>query len=100
MIEFPVSTRVHRRLPKEAFYKHLTLTAVLKEKFVTDVERIDIENSLSNESLNLNSASEIKEILVLCTSCCLFFHAVKNKVLHFITINCIIQVGRMKMRFL
>lgn len=66
MTEFPVSTRVHRRLPKEAFYKHLTLTAVLKEKFVTDVERIDIENSLSNESLNLNSASEIKEILVLC----------------------------------
>ena len=66
MTEFPVSTRVHRRLPKEAFYKHLTLTAVLKEKFVTDVERIDIENSLSNDSLNLTAPSEIKEILVLC----------------------------------
>lgn len=66
MIEFPVSTRVHRRLPKEAFYKHLTLTAVLKEKFVTDVERIDMENSLSNRSLNLDTPSEIQEILVLC----------------------------------
>jgi hypothetical protein len=65
VIEFPVSTRVNRRVPKEAFYKHLTLTAALKDKFVTDVDRIVIENSLSNDSLNLNAQSEIKEILVL-----------------------------------
>ncbi len=65
MTEFPVSTRVNRRVPKEAFYKHLTLTAALKDKFVTDVDRIVIENSLSNGSLNLNAQSEIKEILVL-----------------------------------
>ena len=65
MTEFPVSTRVNRRVPKEAFYKHLTLTAALKDKFVTDVDRIVIENSLSNDSLNLNAQSEIKEILVL-----------------------------------
>lgn len=65
MIEFPVSTTIHKRLPKEAFYKRLTLSAALKDKFVTDVERIVIENSLSNRSLNLNSASEIEEILLL-----------------------------------
>ena len=53
MIEFPVSTRIHKRLPKEAFYKRLTLSAALKEKFVDDIERIVIENSLSNNSLNL-----------------------------------------------
>ena len=65
MIEFPVSTTIHKRIPKEAFYKRLTLTAALKEKIVTDVERIVIENSLSNRSLNLNSSSEIEEILML-----------------------------------
>ena len=65
MIEFPVSTTIHKRLPKEAFYKRLTLSAALKDKFVTDVERIVIENSLSNRSLNLNSSSEIEEILML-----------------------------------
>ena len=47
------------------FYKHLNLSATLKEKFITDVERIVIENSLSNRSLNLNSSSEIEEILLL-----------------------------------
>ena len=65
MIEFPVSTTIHKRLPKEAFYKRLTLTAALKDKFVTDVERIVLENSLSNSSLNLTATAEIKEILLL-----------------------------------
>lgn len=65
MIDFPTATAVHRRLPKEAFYKHLPLTKVLKDKFVSDVERIVVENSLTKENLNLNTGSEIKEILLL-----------------------------------
>mgnify|MGYP006988258178 CR=1 FL=1 len=35
MIDFPTATAVHRRLPKEAFYKHLPLTKALKDKFVS-----------------------------------------------------------------
>lgn len=65
MIEFPTATAVHRRLPKEAFYKHLPLTKVLKEKFVSDVDRIVVENSLTKENLNLNVDSDIKEIMLL-----------------------------------
>ena len=65
MIDFPTATAVHRRLPKEAFYKHLPLTKALKDKVVSDVERIVVENSLTKENLNLNSDSEIKEILLL-----------------------------------
>ncbi|MBQ8133987.1 MAG: DUF4391 domain-containing protein [Clostridia bacterium] len=65
MIDFPVSTTIHKRMPKEAFYKRLTLSAALMEKFVADVERIMIENSLSNDSLNLTAGAEIKEILLL-----------------------------------
>lgn len=65
MIDFPTATAVHRRLPKEAFYKHLPLTKVLKDKFVSDVDRIVVENSLTKENLNLNADSEIKEILLL-----------------------------------
>lgn len=65
MIDFPAATAVHRRMPKEAFYKHLPLTKVLKEKFISDVDRIFVENSLTKDSLNLTAESEIKEILFL-----------------------------------
>lgn len=68
MIEFPAATAVHRRLPKEAFYKHLPLTKILKEKFVSDVDRIMAENSFTKENLNLASDAEIKEIMLLSIS--------------------------------
>ena len=65
MIEFPAAATIHRRLPKEAFYKHLPLTKVLKEKFVSDVDRIIVENSFTKENLNLASDAEIEEIMLL-----------------------------------
>ena len=68
MIEFPAATAVHRRLPKEAFYKHLPLTKILKEKFVSDVDRIVVENSFTKENLNLASDAKIKEIMLLSIS--------------------------------
>lgn len=65
MIDFPTATAIHRRLPKDAFYKRLPLTKALKEKFVSEVERIVVENSLTQESLNLTTDSNIKEIILL-----------------------------------
>lgn len=65
MIDFPKSTVVRRRLPKEAFYQHLSLTATLKARFVSDVEQIQVENSLTQRNLNLENKSDIKEILLL-----------------------------------
>ena len=65
MIDFPESTAVHKRLPKEAFYKHLSLSAPLKAKFVSDVVRIEVENSLTKSNLNLAKESEISEIMLL-----------------------------------
>lgn len=68
MIDFPAATVVHRKISKEAFYRHLPLTAALKEKFVSDVDRMYIENSLTKENLNLTTESEVKEILLLSVS--------------------------------
>ena len=65
MIDLPEATRVHRRMPKEAFYKRLPLTTVLKDKFVSDVDRIFVENSLTMGNLHLTQESEVKEILFL-----------------------------------
>ena len=65
MFGFSKQTEVHKILPKEAFYKRLTLSSDLKEKFVTDVKRITISNSLTAATLNLEAGTEISEILVL-----------------------------------
>ena len=65
MIDFPGNTLVKRRLPKEAFYKHLPLSAALNSKFVSDVDCIILENSLTRKNLNLARDSEIKEIMLL-----------------------------------
>lgn len=65
MIDFPAATAVHRKMPKEAFYKRLPLTKPLKDKFVSDVDRIYVENSLTRETLNLTADSEVQEILLL-----------------------------------
>jgi hypothetical protein len=65
MINFPGNTLIKRRLPKEAFYKHLSLSAALKSKFVSDVDCIILENSLTRKNLNLARDIEIKEIMLL-----------------------------------
>ena len=68
MINFPSSTVVQQRIPKEAFYKHLPLSASLKAKFVSDVDSIVVANSLPNKNLNLSTNSEIQEIILLSIS--------------------------------
>lgn len=68
MIAFPTATAVHRRLPKEAFYTHLTLTTAIKNRFISDVDKIRIENSLTQENLHLMTAADIKEIVLLSIS--------------------------------
>lgn len=68
MMNFPTATRIHRRMPKEAFYKRLTLTAALKERFVSDVDCFYIENSLTMDNLRLTKESEVKEVLLLTVS--------------------------------
>lgn len=65
MIDFPTRTMIHRRMPKEMFYKNLQLSPVLKARFVSDIERIVIENSLTSKNLNLEKETAIKEILLL-----------------------------------
>lgn len=65
MIQLPSATTVGRVLPKEAFYQHLTLSGDLKEKFVADIKRITLSNSLTAATLNLEAGNEITEILVL-----------------------------------
>lgn len=65
MITFPGATIVNRILPKEAFFKRLTLNNELREKFVSDVKRITVKNSLTAQTLHLVPGRSVSEILVL-----------------------------------
>lgn len=65
MIRFPSTAHVGRIMPKEAFYKQLDLSNELKEKFVSDVQRIMIEYSLTADSIHVDASEEPKEILIL-----------------------------------
>ena len=65
MIRFPGATTVGRILPKEEFYKRLTISVELKEKFISDIRRITVENSLTEHTLRLKPGTEVVEIIVL-----------------------------------
>jgi hypothetical protein len=65
MLNFPAKALVGRNMPKEAFYKHLSLSSELREKFISDIKRIVLEYKLSPDTLNLEKNAETSEILVL-----------------------------------
>lgn len=65
MIAFPGTTVVDRILPKEAFYKRLSLSNELKEKFISDIKHITLQNSLTSTTLRLEPVEVVTEILVL-----------------------------------
>lgn len=65
MLTFPSKATVGRIMPKEAFYKHLTLKNDIREKFVSDIKRIVLEYKLAPDTLNVQKGEEVVEILVL-----------------------------------
>ena len=65
MISLPSTTRVDRRLPKEAFYSHLKLNAKQKDEFVHVIDQIRIANSIKPTTMHLADGEIAHEILVI-----------------------------------
>jgi hypothetical protein len=65
MLTFPSKATIGRIMPKEAFYKHLSLKNDIREKFVSDIKRIVLEYKLAHDTLNVEKGEEVVEILVL-----------------------------------
>ena len=65
MIAIPSTTRVDRRLPKEAFYNHLKLNAKQKDEFVHVIDQIRIANSIKPTTMHLADGEKAHEILVV-----------------------------------
>ena len=65
MLQFPKTSEFNKIMPKEAFYKNLTLSPDLKDKFVSNIKRIVWQNKLSATTLNIDKGAKVTEILVL-----------------------------------
>lgn len=65
MLGLPSTTAVGRRMPKELFYRNLSLPADVKRAFVDDVERIELAHSIRSATTGIPDGVGVHEVLVI-----------------------------------
>lgn len=65
MLGLPATTEVGRRLPKEAFYRHMDVDAVTRRDLTGGVASITVANSIKPATTNIADGKAVHEILVL-----------------------------------
>ena len=65
MLGLPSTTEVGRRIPKEAFYGRLKVSAALRQSFIGDVERFVIANSIKTSTTGIPDGERVHEVLVV-----------------------------------
>ena len=65
MLGLPSTTEVGRRIPKEAFYGRLKVSAALRQSFIDDVERFVIANSIKTSTTGIPDGERVHEVLVV-----------------------------------
>lgn len=61
---FPASTSVDKRIPKQKFYEHLTLSPQLKRCFVDGIRLIYWRNKISEDTVHIPKGEQVTEIEV------------------------------------
>ena len=64
LYEWPVAAKFGSRVPKEKFYEYGNVTAVVREKFVSEVQRITWAYKLAESTINLPGSASVPEIQV------------------------------------
>lgn len=65
MLGLPATTEVGRRLPKEAFYRHMDVDAATRRDLTSGVASIFVANSIKPATTNIADGKAVHEILVL-----------------------------------
>ena len=65
MLGLPSTTEVDKRIPKEAFYRNLKMSAALRASFTDDIDRIVVRNSIKSSTTNVPPGERVAEIMVL-----------------------------------
>lgn len=64
LYRWPAAAKFGSRVPKEKFYSHGTVTAVVKDKFVSEVQRITWAYKLAEATINLPASLAVPEVQV------------------------------------
>ena len=64
LYRWPEAAKFGRRVPKEKFYEYGTIGTAVREKFVTEVQRITWAFKLAEATINLPGTSAVPEIQV------------------------------------
>ena len=64
MVNFPASTIVDRRVPKQSFYDNLSISPGVKRAFVDQISLIIWRNKLAESTLAISAGKDIQEIQV------------------------------------
>lgn len=65
MLGLPSTTEVGRRIPKEAFYGRLKVSAALHQSFIDDIERFTVANSIKTSTTGIPDGERVHEVLVV-----------------------------------
>lgn len=64
LYRWPEAAKFGRRVPKEKFYEHGTVSTAVREKFINEVQRITWAYKLAEATINLPGAATVPEIQV------------------------------------
>lgn len=64
MIDLPESTEFNKRVPKQKFYEHLTITPHLKRCFIDQIKSICWRNKIAPATMNIGVGKDVTEIEV------------------------------------
>lgn len=64
LYQWPSAARFGRRVPKEKFYEHASVNTALREKFITEVDRVIWTYDLAQVTINLAGTDEVPDIAI------------------------------------
>nr|WP_306427925.1 MULTISPECIES: DUF4391 domain-containing protein [unclassified Brevibacterium] len=64
LYQWPSAAHFGRRVPKEKFYEHASVNTALREKFISEVDRVIWTYDLAQASINLESTAEVPDVAV------------------------------------
>lgn len=64
LYRWPTAAKFGRRVPKEKLYAHSRVTTAVRERFVSEVQRITWAYKLAESTINLPGSAEVPEIQI------------------------------------